>query len=291
MALITRPLFTLLLSTPMVAGAWTALLKDFSGFTGANQPAIPTYTYVKWDAGLYPEFCYDAANCDIADLEVYNVTYSDCAGYDPWTVCRCSDAQLSTTSMLDKFGQIPPGVRSYVVHMITVSATQCSGGSNNDRFQISGNCTDREYMHESMHSVDQGFHDSITFSTAYNADTCVPDNYALSNWAEDFAQVGVWMSYNINGHQDMAAYLGVNASCMDNQYAAIKTYAGTKIDQSTSVCSTRRPNDGNVDASGQSVNAKGARISSIQSARAPIQWEFEDYFDQGIAKINGTTAA
>ncbi|KAF2708702.1 hypothetical protein K504DRAFT_363205, partial [Pleomassaria siparia CBS 279.74] len=127
-------------------------------------------------------------NCPIENLEVYTVTYSDCPTR-PWTICRCSDAQVSRETYATDFGRVPPGIRSRVVHSLIISESTGSAGSNNDRILFRGPVGPAVYLHESMHSADSGFPDTTAFTDAYNADTCVPDNYANASPAEDFAQL------------------------------------------------------------------------------------------------------
>ena len=266
---------------------YTSFVKDFADLDAKDErkPPYSSSTIKRWSSGSYPKFCYDTAiaakasndprlNCAINNLEVYNVTYNDCTQY-PWTVCRCSDAQLSTQAMVNAFGRVPPGVRSRVVHVFVVDGSRPdgsigkSGGSNNDRFIIRGPIDDAAFTHESMHSVDQGFSSSQTFKTAYDGDTCVPDDYSKSSNAEDFAQLGVWTSYDTNG-MPIKNYLNRDWTCMANQLAAVKTYAGNAINLKTSKCAARRPNDVNVTPSLDSI------VAGQEEPLPPVAFEFED---------------
>lgn len=250
-----------------------------------RKPPFAASTVMKWDAGSYPQFCYDTANaaradddprrnCEISNLEVFNVAYADCSD-KPWTVCRCTDAQLSVDQMVNAFGRVPPGVRSHVVHIFILDGSRPdgsvgkSGGSNNDRFVIRGPIDDAAFAHESFHSVDKGFSSSSTFTDAYNADSCVPDDYANAAPPEDFAQLGVWLDYDINGIP-ISSYLDKDQSCMRNQLEAVRNYATQYIDLATSACFDRRPNDENVTPSSE-VN-----VLDVEGPAAPIRFEFED---------------
>ncbi|KAF2272074.1 uncharacterized protein EI97DRAFT_345096, partial [Westerdykella ornata] len=129
-------------------------------------------------------------NCPTGNLEAFSVTYNDrdCASR-PWALCRCTDSNVSRDQMARDFGRVPPGIRSRVVHAMSIRENQASAGSADDRILFRGLVKPAVYLHEAMHSADQNFHSSTEFTNAYNSDTCVPDNYANSSPAEDFAQL------------------------------------------------------------------------------------------------------
>ncbi|KAF2251888.1 hypothetical protein BU26DRAFT_516626 [Trematosphaeria pertusa] len=284
-------LFTSLLTIPsLILAQKTAFLEDFAILDEKDErkPPFAASTVNKWDAGSYPQFCYDTANaakgtddprrnCEIANVEVFDVAYADCPD-KPWTVCRCTDAQLSVDQMVNAFGRVPPGVRSHVVHIFILDGSRPdgsigkSGGSNNDRFVIRGPIDDAAFAHESFHSVDKGFSSQSTFTDAYDADSCVPDNYANSSPAEDFAQLGTWLDYDING-VPISSYLDKDQGCMKNQLEAVRAYATQYIDLNTSECFDRRPNDGNVTPAAST----GVKALDVDDGPAPpITFEFED---------------
>ncbi|KAF2177791.1 hypothetical protein K469DRAFT_719460 [Zopfia rhizophila CBS 207.26] len=292
----------LLYSLPVQAAKAT-VIKDFAILDeqGERKPPFAASTVTKWQSGSYPTFCYDTAraqkgnndprqNCAINNLEVFNVAYADCAD-KPWTICRCTDAQLSVDQMVNAFGRVPPGVRSHVVHVFVVDGSRPdgsigkSGGSNNDRFVIRGPIDDAAFAHESFHSVDKGFSSSSKFTDAYNADTCVPDDYANASPAEDFAQLGVWLDYDTNGIP-IANYLNKDTGCMANQLRVVKEYAGGHINLDTSKCFNRRPNDENVSPAA-SAKVRAANTGSVETDTVeneasepetlpPVVFDFED---------------
>lgn len=283
--LLTSLLFPFL---PIALAQKTAFLEDFAILDAEDQrkPPFAASTVTKWDSGSYPQFCYDTANaakanddprlnCAISNLEVFDVAYAECPD-KPWVMCRCTDAQLSLEAMVNAFGRVPPGVRSHVVHVFVLDGSRPdgsigkSGGSNNDRFVIRGPIDDAAFAHESFHSVDKGFSSSSTFTTAYNADSCVPDNYANASPAEDFAQLGVWVDYDTNG-MPISSYLDKDQGCMSNQLSAVRDYAHQFIDLDESACFNRRPNDQIV------TPANEASVKVAESGPAPpIKFEFED---------------
>ncbi|KAF2105448.1 hypothetical protein BDV96DRAFT_509348 [Lophiotrema nucula] len=238
---------------------------DFLDSSAANKPPLAAYTLSRWAAGTYPSGCVSTArsqrasddprpNCAISALEVYDIAYTECPS-TPWTVCRCADAELTANQMADSFSRVPAAVRSKVVHFMAVSGGRPNNvvvkgaGSNDDRITFVGPLQDAVFAHESFHSVDQGFHDTATFQNAYNADSCVPDNYANASPAEDFAQLGVWLDYDTNG-RPINQYFTKSQACMQNQLNAVRTYAQGLYDLTKGgrTCSARRPNDATVSA-------------------------------------------
>ena len=155
-----------------------AFLADFGALDASADRIPPTVssTVNVWAKGQYPRFCYDTArsqrgggntnvNCAINNLEVYTVTYSDCPSR-PWVLCRCSDSNLSRQQYVNDFGRLPPGIRSRVVHALSIQDSGTSAGSSNDRILFRGAVKPAVHVHEAMHSVDQGLSRSSTFTNA-----------------------------------------------------------------------------------------------------------------------------
>ncbi|KAJ4355858.1 uncharacterized protein N0V89_003879 [Didymosphaeria variabile] len=212
--------------------AKTPLLDNFDALTAdpSRIPPIVKGTATKWDAGRYPQNCYDKAReaisdddarpkCQLGDLEIYDVTYEDCpSGRDPWVLCRCANAELSLQDTID------------------------------------GSPQKTWFSHESMHCNDRdgfAFSNGDVFNNAINADSCVPDGYANNNPTEDFAQVGTYLNYDINGHA--IDYTGKDASCMNNQLNAARDYLAERLDK----------NGACFNAPGTDGIANGKRSTSI----------------------------
>ncbi|KAF2703536.1 hypothetical protein K504DRAFT_463591 [Pleomassaria siparia CBS 279.74] len=286
-------------SSTLAQDTKTAFLQDFAVLDerADHKPPYPASTVTKWDNGSYPSFCYDTANaakadddqrlnCEIKNLEVFTVAYADCTD-KPWTICRCTDAQLSVDSTVNAFGRVPPGVRSHVVHIMVLDGSKPdgtmskSGGSNNDRFVIRGPIDDAAFAHEAFHSVDVGFSGSDDFTRAHSIDSCVPDNYANASPAEDFAQLGVWLDYETNGIR-ISAYVGPDRdqSCMVAQLTLVRKYSEQWMDLKMSKCFERKPNDLNVVPNAKmgvlGVAADGEEEEErVRKAAPPIKWEHE----------------
>ncbi|KAF9737559.1 hypothetical protein PMIN06_011650 [Paraphaeosphaeria minitans] len=225
----------------------TPLLDNFDALTADSSriPPIKQGYSSKWDAGRYPQNCFDKAReaisdtdarpkCQIQDLEVYDVTYDDCpSGRDPWILCRCANAELTVDEAINGLGTVPPGARSNVLHMVTMNGFGGGGGySDGNSIFCGGAPSTTWFSHESMHCNDRdgfAFSNGDVFNNAINADSCVPDSYAANNPTEDFAQIGTYLNYDINGHA--IDYTGKDASCMANQLNAARAYLGDRLDE------------------------------------------------------------
>ncbi|VDC04278.1 unnamed protein product [Peniophora sp. CBMAI 1063] len=177
--------------------------------SGLDNLPVPTFTTASVDV---PDICTSHASdsgCDTT-VEAYQVTIGDCA--EPWTLCRCADAQMDINAMATRFAQVPPGVRSYVGSALAVAADSCSAGSSGDFIVFNGDCSQSVFDHESGHSLDQNTSPSDTWTNALAASSCVPDDYANSSPAEDFAQVNVCYIY-----QQRVGTLPADPTCMQPQ--------------------------------------------------------------------------
>ncbi|KZV60177.1 hypothetical protein PENSPDRAFT_694489 [Peniophora sp. CONT] len=205
-------LFALAVISPALADLGkTALFPNglHDPLIGLNNLPVPSLTYTPIDV---PDICTSHANdakCD-TNVEAYQVTYGDCS--EPWTLCRCSDAQMSIKTMATRFAQVPPGVRSYVGSALAVSAQNCSAGTDRGFTIFNGNCSQSVFDHESGHSLNHNTSLSLKWIAALNASTCVPDYNATGNAAAAFAQVNAYYSY-----QARAGALPANASCLQPQ--------------------------------------------------------------------------
>ncbi|KAK3985817.1 hypothetical protein QBC44DRAFT_373682 [Cladorrhinum sp. PSN332] len=90
---------------------------------GLNGVCVPPGSHFKrlpW--GTIPQFCFENATqallgdqryCSPYDVEVYEVTYNDCADH-PVVMCRCHNASVSIHQMLHDFGKVPVKARQYI---------------------------------------------------------------------------------------------------------------------------------------------------------------------------------
>lgn len=99
----------------LVSDSWAALNTKWI----AVRPD-PTYKINRW-TNTIPDTCYREAvtkanennlvgRCtDVANLSVFEVTYSDAA--KPWLFCRCKNSGESEADMIQKVGKVPPAIR------------------------------------------------------------------------------------------------------------------------------------------------------------------------------------
>ncbi|EWC47256.1 hypothetical protein DRE_03375 [Drechslerella stenobrocha 248] len=203
-----------------VSGVKADLGKELAYLDGLSDPFDPgflqytnpaPYTIKQWRNKQIPEGCktrFTELNIDLADTEVYNVTYTNTTGVctEPWIFCRTKDAQLEVRTMASLFGRMPEHMRELVRHLIAVPADSCSALSYTDIGDIvfSGNCdTPSIFIHETAHQLDAMLDPANSESGSQNwrdalaADSCVPDSYANTNEVEDFAQVTVVALYQV----------------------------------------------------------------------------------------------
>lgn len=176
---------------------------DYLHDGNANALAPTQSTQDQWEPGLVPWDCkYHAEQSfqlNAKDIEVYNVTYTDCQ--DPWVICRHKDSPVDIITIVDTFGRMPVGMRDWVRQAMSFPNPDGASAFNDAGNIVFSDVTASNidvYLHETGHSLDgQGAvngQPQVTFSGTqpwtdrYNADANVPDNYAQSSMAEDFAQ-------------------------------------------------------------------------------------------------------
>lgn len=192
--------------------------------------------------GVAPQRCLDEAlgprsdsnpipKCALKDLSVFSVQYDDCSR--PWVMCRCADAEMSEATMVAEFGRLPPRLRSWVRHIIAFSGEDENGnvgtgaGSSDDIIVFYGTAgTPTIFIHEAAHSIDQGFSGEQDWEDTYESDTCIPDNYATSSPAENFAQVTV----TVMAMKNTGSTGGFDPmSCMANQFNSVWDTFGSQL--------------------------------------------------------------
>jgi hypothetical protein len=176
---------------------------------GLNSVPTRDYTIAQWNEGMLPKVCYDAATndkrCDKGNYDVYDITYNDCD--DPWTVCRCKDSDMALKDIAEQLGRIPVGVRQWI--RFTQFYPGGSAFTTGQDITFFGNFNESQsvFVHEATHNLDRWVagddSDWYSFTDQWRSypdtgDTCVPDDYAMSSYTENFAQVGVLVAYDAN---------------------------------------------------------------------------------------------
>jgi hypothetical protein len=83
-----------------------------------------------------PFDCKVAANgkCSLVNMQVYDVLYYQSCTV-PWTMCRCTQAEMSQTDTRDPFGMIGSKLRSYVRHVMAFSSPVGAWTENQGEYQ------------------------------------------------------------------------------------------------------------------------------------------------------------
>ncbi|KAA6423370.1 MAG: hypothetical protein FRX49_06822 [Trebouxia sp. A1-2] len=140
-----------------------------------------------------PSDCYyDTDDCEGADAStwqtIWKVTYPDNPSTSV-TLCVCSTASFTPNELAHYVGKVPVFLRT------TVSAYNAvSGGGTaytiGGTVTLQGDCVMDVFVHESTHAFDGTY--SLSGTSAYlealYEDSCVPDEYAMTNNVECFAQ-------------------------------------------------------------------------------------------------------
>ncbi|KAL2758686.1 hypothetical protein ACRALDRAFT_1080418 [Sodiomyces alcalophilus JCM 7366] len=174
---------------------------------GLNSMQGVSFEATQWEFGTVPQVCYNAAvddgYCDVYDLEVYNITYDDCAV--PWTFCRCSDSPMSIEAFAERVGWLPVAARQYARFFSSYRGNASAFSLGNDITFFGRIVGPSVYIHELSHNLDTLYAppDSLTsfsrtdeYVDAVAADSCSPDNYAMTSYAEHYAQTSVMIAYD-----------------------------------------------------------------------------------------------
>lgn len=175
----------------------------------------PTYN---WTAGGDASLCH----CNGAAPEhVYTVTYHG-IGNQKLVLCMCPNPVMSARYMMEMMGRVPYAIRRHNRAMISATVGTCGGaGSSGDvSFYCARDMHISVFIHESAHSADRGMSDTSTWRYGVQNDSCVPDSYANSNHADNFAQVVVLWTHIVGQgqHNNLG---GAQFACIRNQLQQI----------------------------------------------------------------------
>ncbi|EEH05658.1 hypothetical protein HCBG_05922 [Histoplasma capsulatum G186AR] len=216
----------------------------------------PRATVVQWDkSDGYPELCWNLSQypkmggpdpwCKAENLNIYNVTYSDCPDQDPWALCHCSDAQISADSMVVKFGRLTPGLRSHVRHLLVINYDGIGASDSAPDYQFiasAGDAPDSSLMTAATTMLADGFYNTDPWINAISRDTCwptMPYNVQFP-WYEILSATGAIYLYDSSGKSMLER--GYDVSCMSNGMRALGAYHGSDFKQGGK-CFKRKPND------------------------------------------------
>ncbi|KAJ6578142.1 hypothetical protein B0H19DRAFT_1253419 [Mycena capillaripes] len=183
--------------------------------TAALPPAHSTLSQ-SYDEPPSPCTDYTPATECSTGMTAQSVYFEDCG--DPFTVCRCADATMSMDTIPDRLARVPVGLRRYMGVLVVLADTSPHAYTlTNGDIHLFGDCAMDTWIHEMMHAYDFAgrtfLSDSSSWAAALAGDTCVPDNYSLTNQGE--ACFGVIKTYMLL--YDGQLPTGFTADCMSNQ--------------------------------------------------------------------------
>ncbi|KAJ7112814.1 hypothetical protein C8R43DRAFT_1040213 [Mycena crocata] len=196
--------------TPLLSPAYTTL----------TQPLVPAPTGCTSSA-------YNSTDECTAEMTALSVRFEDCG--DSFTVCRCSNATMSMGTVIERLGRVPVGLRRYAGHVVALKNNETEPHAYTltvtGDTRLFGDCEMNIWVHEMMHAFDLATDATQSGTTrwraALKADSCVPDNYALTNAIEAFAQLGVLKTYMLLHSGSLPR--GFSAACMRNQLTFLNT--------------------------------------------------------------------
>ncbi|KAJ7112815.1 hypothetical protein C8R43DRAFT_903486 [Mycena crocata] len=165
-----------------------------------------------------------------AEMTALGVRFEDCG--DLFTVCRCSDATMSMDTVIERLGRVPVGLRRYGGRVVVLKNTEADAHAytrtGTGDIRLFGDCEMNLWVHEvwiwtrSIILSPADLHSSTReWEAALEADSCVPDDYAVTTATEDFAEVGVVKIYMLLHSGSMPP--GLTANCMSKQLAFMDT--------------------------------------------------------------------
>ncbi|RDB21939.1 Conidiation-specific protein 13 [Hypsizygus marmoreus] len=231
----------------------------------------PTHaTWDQWGNGWIPQSCADEVNrnhkCAITNVQVFNVHYDDCS--KAWVMCRCNNAEMSILNMVDAFGRLPVRYRQWIRHAVAFSDGTTSAYAVNAEIVFHKNAyVPTLWIHESTHILDAyaipvngvPYSHTQTWLDTINQDPKVPDNYANSNSAEDFAQVANVALFDKlvpNGFGSVEP----NWNQIFHQYATAQWVMGDRLFQG-GTCTRRWP-DSNIISMTKVANVAAGKIGA-----------------------------
>ncbi|KAF8071490.1 hypothetical protein FPV67DRAFT_1481396 [Lyophyllum atratum] len=151
-------------------------------------------------------------------FEAVNVTYDDCG--DAWTVCRCSTANMTMDTAVERLGRIPVGLRRYVATVIVAPDLEAHAYTlTSGEIHMFGDTAVDSWVHEAAHAFDWATGTPLSgtpeWLKAIESDSCVPDTYSATGANEDFAQVTVMKVYSLIHGNSLPD--GWSLDCMSNQ--------------------------------------------------------------------------
>ena len=200
------------------------------GITNKFYEHVPgiKYTVREWEPDFYPAACISESQsnnkCRVSDIKVYDVTYADCP--QPWTMCRCNSAVVSSKRLFEFFARVPVKARAEIRHMfawpnqkgLAAYAFGPDIGLTNPLQTGDGKQDMNAIIHETGHVLDQGASDSPEMLNALSKDSCVLRPYSQVSRGENLGNVMVMTYFKmINRGEYDRVHKEKGMSCMQNQ--------------------------------------------------------------------------
>ncbi|KAJ7680034.1 hypothetical protein B0H17DRAFT_1206183 [Mycena rosella] len=203
-----------------------------TGFTFDLEAALPPASSTLSQLSSLPTTCGEylgPGNECVSNMTATAVTYEDCG--DPFTICRCGDAEMAMDTAVDRLGRVPVGLRRFIATVLilqNVTARAYTNLSTGD-IHLFGDCAMDTWIHEAIHTFDfrlgsqsSALSSSQEWLQAIASDSCVPDTYSLTNeveakFPEDFAQMSVIKVYLLLHNNHLPPMPGFRADCMSHQ--------------------------------------------------------------------------
>ncbi|KAJ7765940.1 hypothetical protein DFH07DRAFT_737496 [Mycena maculata] len=213
------------------------LRSQATAFTFDLESALPPATSTSAPLSVLPSACagYEGpGNECTANMTAASVTFEDCG--TPFTVCRCTDANMTMATVVDRLGRVPVGLRRFVgAVMILGGETQAYTNLSTGDIHMFGVTEMDTWVHEATHAFDFAVptaphSNSTRWTTATSQDSCAPDDYSLTNRVEDFAQMSVMKVYMLLHNGNLPP--GFQSGCMSNQLNFMSTlplYNATRL--------------------------------------------------------------
>ncbi|KAJ7107061.1 hypothetical protein C8R44DRAFT_637974 [Mycena epipterygia] len=200
------------------------LRPQFPAFNFDLEKALPPARSTLTPVSVLPTACaaYQGPGNDsecASGMAATAVTFEDCGS--TFSVCRCPDANMTLETAVDRLARVPVGLRRFVGTVFVLGGeTRAYTNLTTADIHFFGDCAMDTWIHEATHAFDYSVptfphSNSVGWEKATLQDTCVPDNYSLTNQVEDFAQMGVLKIYSLLHNGTLPP--GFQSSCMQNQ--------------------------------------------------------------------------
>lgn len=140
---------------PLISTTALNLAPQENGFNFNLTDNLPRASSTLVTLDTLPSSCADVnkptGECT-ATMTATNVTFDDCG--DPWTVCMCSNTNMTLDTVIDRFARVPVGLRRYVGTVVVSAdnATHAYTLTNGD-IHMFGDPQMETWLHEVRLSV------------------------------------------------------------------------------------------------------------------------------------------